>query len=176
MTRSDDLNPHPPKIETRPRRKAKGYRDGVAKDIELVLVQGDESKGIWLEAATARAFLSMEQAARADGIELDIESGHRDHELQKRLRAERHNPDGTLTKAGRDKGQAAKPGWSKHESGEAIDFKNCNDDDDPVYKWLVANASRFGFKRTVLKGPPRGDGERWHWEHLGVTVAPAPPT
>jgi N-acetylmuramoyl-L-alanine amidase-like protein/putative peptidoglycan binding protein/D-alanyl-D-alanine carboxypeptidase-like protein len=56
----------------------------------------------------------------------------------------------------------AKPGRSNHERGLAIDFTyngktipNENKESNPGYRWLVANAHRFGLKN--LKS------EAWHW-------------
>jgi hypothetical protein len=47
---------------------------------------------------------------------------------------------------------AAKPGYSNHQSGRALDLS--------VSSWLVNNAARFGFKRTV-------PSEAWHYEFFG---------
>lgn len=51
----------------------------------------------------------------------------------------------------------ARPGYSNHQSGQAVDFNVTGFPE--VYKWLVRNAIKFGFIRTVLS-------ERWHWEYL----------
>lgn len=47
------------------------------------------------------------------------------------------------------------PGHSNHQDGHAIDFNVTGKPD--VYKWLVRNANRFMFVRTI-------ESERWHWE------------
>jgi hypothetical protein len=52
---------------------------------------------------------------------------------------------------------AAKPGYSNHQSGSALDL---NTSAPGVYAWLSKNAGKFGFKRTV-------PSEAWHWEYLG---------
>ncbi len=50
---------------------------------------------------------------------------------------------------------AAKPGFSKHQNGTAIDF---NLTGKPIqYKWMIENAIKFGFIRTI-------PSEIWHWE------------
>ncbi|MBU3701910.1 MAG: hypothetical protein FGM58_07675 [Acidimicrobiia bacterium] len=57
----------------------------------------------------------------------------------------------------------ARPGYSAHERGLAIDFTAngafINSRRDPAFVWLSANAGRFGF--TNLPSEP------WHWSHPG---------
>ena len=67
---------------------------------------------------------------------------------------------------------AAYPGTSNHGLGRAVDFGYTN----AGYKWLRANAHKFGF--TQLKGYGIGDDpgghEAWHFENLtgkGATTA-----
>ena len=71
----------------------------------------------------------------------------------------------------------APPGYSEHATGLAIDFGNrsgaCNLEpcfvDDPVGRWLKANAGRFGFKMSFPEGNPQGVGfEPWHFSHEGA--------
>src|SRR5215510_15785142 len=53
----------------------------------------------------------------------------------------------------------AKPGTSNHERGLAIDFtyngQSINSHDNPGFRWLNANAARFGLKNLA--------SEPWHW-------------
>jgi len=51
--------------------------------------------------------------------------------------------------------QAAKPGSSRHESGNAADIGPASE-----YGWLAANAARFGLAKTVASEP-------WHFEDAG---------
>ena len=46
----------------------------------------------------------------------------------------------------------AKPGTSRHETGDAIDFSNLS---AVEFRWLQQNAGRFGIKNF--------SDERWHW-------------
>jgi hypothetical protein len=56
-----------------------------------------------------------------------------------------------------------KPGWSNHQDGKAYDF---NVTGLPAqYKWLVLNAYKYGFIRTVKS-------ERWHWEFMPDSLNP----
>ena len=46
-----------------------------------------------------------------------------------------------------------------HERGLAIDFANCRTHDTRAFRWLDANAARFGFKNLP--------SEPWHWSTNG---------
>jgi hypothetical protein len=120
-----------------------GYRNGKA--IELQIIEVD---GVMIEVATARAFVAMRDAADAAGVYLQPWSGFRSNERQAELyeawKAGYGNP-------------AAKPGYSNHQSGRAIDI-NLLGVPPETYAWLVKNAARYGFRRTVPKEP-------WHWEY-----------
>lgn len=100
-----------------------------------------------VELRTARAFLAMREAAARSGVDLWINSGYRTQEQQTLLyRAWRE---------GWGNG-AARPGYSKHQSGRALDL----DVRDPAtFAWLKRHARRFGFRRTVRSEP-------WHWVHF----------
>ena len=124
-------------------RSATGYDHGAKKTIELVRIGGAE-----VEASTARAFRTMARAAAKAGIDLSIRSGFRSMELQKELYREYQHGWGNL---------AARPGFSNHQSGRALDIYIT---DYRVYEWLTKHAAKFGFKRTVRR-------EAWHWEFTG---------
>lgn len=53
----------------------------------------------------------------------------------------------------------ARPGYSEHELGIAFDINTSN---EKSYKWLIDNASKFGFKNKV-------PSERWHWVYTDKT-------
>lgn len=91
----------------------------------------------------------MIAAAAAAGITLRG-GGYRTHQQQVDL----HNQKPAL---------AAKPGTSMHEKGLAIDFEGCSSRSTPTYRWLAANAARYGFQnlRSSTKDEP------WHWSTNG---------
>lgn len=124
-------------------RTVTGYSHGVPTKIKLVEVAGVE-----LEAATAKAFRVMAKAARKAGIDIGIRSGFRSQEKQKVLYREYRKGWGNL---------AARPGYSNHQSGKALDIYIT---DYKVYEWLKQHAAKYGFKRTVRR-------EAWHWEYVG---------
>lgn len=88
---------------------------------------------------------SMMEAAAADGVTLEVTSGFRTMEYQEYLKRTRGST-------------AAEPGKSPHQVGYAVDFSTRG---RGQYEWMVRNAYRYGFVRTV----PR---ERWHWEYRGT--------
>ncbi|WP_375250748.1 M15 family metallopeptidase [Sphingomonas sp.] len=79
----------------------------------------------------------------------------------------------------------APPGHSEHATGFALDFafrprsNGCPDAEaciaaTPAFRWLVANAPRFGFEMSFPAGNRQGvKWEPWHWRWVG-TSAQAP--
>ena len=76
----------------------------------------------------------------------------------------------------------APPGHSEHTSGYALDFAvrprgDCPDAEacmaaTPAFRWLVANARRFGFEMSFPVGNRQGvKWEPWHWRWVGATAA-----
>ena len=127
----------------------RGYVNGVARKIQVATVDGKK-----VEADTAKAYLRMKAAAAKDGVNLNIVSGFRTMEQQQALwngwqrRLPGYNP-------------AAKPGYSNHQSGVALDLNTQGSSRShgtgKVYNWLANNAHKFGFKRIPI--------EHWHWEY-----------
>jgi len=107
----------------------------------------DSSQNHKLNPVAAKAYSEMVIAAKADGIVWGITDSYRNLETQKNL----------VKKKGlySEGGLAAKPGTSNHGWGSAVDLKVKKG--SPEHKWLVNNASRFGFS-TIPREP-------WHWEH-----------
>jgi LAS superfamily LD-carboxypeptidase LdcB len=101
---------------------------------------------------TACAFSKMEAAY---GKTLKVNSGFRTNNEQTYLygcyQSKKCN-SGNL---------AAKPGYSNHQNGIAVDISTGGGN----YEWLVANAFKFGFIRTV-------QSEKWHWEYNPTAARP----
>ena len=124
--------------------------------------------GHYLAHSVAPQFKAMIAAAAADGHKMGankwaqslwMNSSYRSFKRQKEL-----YDDPAY--------DAAYPGTSNHGLGRAVDFGYT----DAGYRWLRANAHKFGF--TQLKGYGIGDDpdghEAWHFENLtgkGTTVA-----
>lgn len=105
--------------------------------------------------AVGRAFLAMQKAAQAAGINLTLSSGFRTMEEQERLYAAYLAGTGNL---------AAKPGYSNHQNGTAIDIGVRSSFQSPEYLWLSEHARDFGFVNT---GKDFSQPEPWHWEYVG---------
>jgi len=121
-------------------RSATGYRRGKPFKIRLV-----EVGGALLEERTARAFRAMQSAAAHHGIQLVVRSGFRPHEKQQALYRRYRAGTGNL---------AARPGYSNHQSGTALDIIVRDPD---TLAWMEEHGPRFGFRQTVRIEP-------WHWE------------
>ncbi len=120
-----------------------GYKNGEKTQIKIVSCGNSEA-----EQHTAIAFRAMARAAEKAGLDLRIRSGFRSHAKQKQLYKDYVRGRGHL---------AARPGYSNHESGRALDIYIT---DYRVLEWLEKHAAAYGFHRTV-------PGEAWHWEYLG---------
>lgn len=122
-------------------RTEQAYSRGAPTTVRVIKVGGKP-----VTKATGHAFLRMQKAADAAGVRLTLTSGFRTQAEQSYLyncyRTKRCN-GGRL---------AARPGYSNHQNGLALDVSTS--------AWLARNAGRFGFVRTVR-------GEPWHYEYRG---------
>lgn len=118
--------------------------------LELVSIVGSKLEIERLALATVEPYLALVTAAAEDGVLVTLNSGFRSHHEQKYLY------DGFVRKLPRFN-QAAKPGFSNHQNGVALDISVPGGDGNPTYEWLKRRAPSFGFVRTVSNEP-------WHWE------------
>jgi hypothetical protein len=117
------------------------YQGGRPFSIQVIHVGGKPTTKV-----TGHAFLKMQAAANAEGVRLSLTSGFRTMEEQKHLYS-------CYVNGGCNNGNlAAKPGFSNHQNGLALDVSTST--------WLARNASKFGFVRTVSR-------ESWHYEYHG---------
>ena len=125
---------------------ATGYRNGNAFTIRTVTVGGHP-----VQKHTANAFYVMAKAASHAGVNIGVVSGFRTMSEQQYLYH-------CYTSCSCNScNLAAKPGYSNHQSGHALDL---NTSASGVYHWLSNHAGSYGFKRTVSSEP-------WHWEWWG---------
>lgn len=123
-----------------------GYVDG--KPFLITLVTVDKKP---VEVETANAYIVMQEAAAKSGVNIRIVSGFRTYAEQEYL----YNC--YITKSCNNGNLAAKPGYSEHQSGHALDL---NTSTSGVLNWLEKHGITYGFKRTVSSEP-------WHWEWWG---------
>ena len=124
-------------------RRNDAYSRGNRRDISVLTI---DSKMV--EVQTAHGFWRMAAAAEREGVNLTIISGFRTMASQQYL----YNCYRTKRCNGGNK--AARPGYSNHQSGLALDIYRGRG----VVSWLRRNGRRFGFLETV-------SGEPWHWEY-----------
>ena len=122
--------------------------------VSLSDILGTKGQMEYLTHETLGAYQKMVAAARKESkVEIVLVSGFRSYpeqvELRRRYLAGKGN-------------KAARPGFSKHQNGSAIDLNTSgtskSEGSGPVYHWLKKHAWRFGFVRTV-------PSEHWHWEY-----------
>ena len=101
------------------------------------------------QPVAADAFKAMRAAAAKDKVDLGITDSYRSYAAQ--VDVKRRKPN-----------LAATPGKSNHGWGLAFDMSFGSNQNSPGYKWMVQNASKFGFK-----GPLQKPFEPWHWEYKG---------
>lgn len=140
------------------------FKNGEVPKSEMKMVKGypgygQAGQGL-MHKSVADKFQSMLDAAKKDGHGIGINDTYRTYADQVYMK--------------RTKGHlAATPGTSNHGYGLAADVNYTN----AGYKWLWANAGKFGFK--PLKGwglsPNTPDkAEAWHWENLDGSGTASP--
>jgi len=123
------------------------------------------------EAATA--FEEMCEAALKDNITILAGSGYRSYNYQKTLYNNYVAQDGFAAA----ETYSARPGYSEHQTGLAMDITNKNgfiEKSDKEYTWLIKNSYKYGF---ILRYPEKKDKitgymyEEWHYRYVGKETA-----
>jgi LAS superfamily LD-carboxypeptidase LdcB len=116
----------------------------------------DGAPGHALRADAAAAFNRMTAAALADrGARLCVNDSYRSYA-------------GQVSVFRRKPRLAAVPGTSRHGLGVAVDL-GCGGErfGSSTYRWLKANAGRFGWVHPAWAEPGGALPEPWHWEYAG---------
>lgn len=142
-----------------------------APSAQLVPIGG----GLRLRTAGAKKYREMLAAARAAGVNITTISAFRSVTEQNQLffgigaaRAQQPSKRAEVS---------APPKHSEHHTGYAVDVGdanvpatnlNQNFDTTRAYKWLQANAARYGFELSFPQGNAQGVSyEPWHWRFVG---------
>ena len=125
-----------------------------------------------LTSDTMSAYLQMAQAASAAGYTLQIYSGFRSYENQAYTYNYWCNMDGQEAADT----YSARPGYSEHQTGMAIDLTNDWDGfgSTAQAKWLNDNAYQYGFILRYPQGKENITGyeyEPWHYRYVGIPLA-----
>ena len=123
----------------------------------------------------------MFDAARSDGLSIEVTEGYRTREQQQemmddKIRELRWHGNSKKKATKRAAELVAQPGTSEHELGLAVDINPVSDDEDPwpLYTWLADNAADYGF---ILRYPldcqdiTGIDYEPWHYRYVGKEAA-----
>ncbi len=129
---------------------------------------GTDGRDKLLVPGAAAAWAAMRMAAGEDGVTLLMVSAFRSIDYQASLirakLARGRTIDEILT-------VNAPPGCSEHHTGRAVDIGEAGCppleeafDQTAAFRWLTANAARYGFTMTYPKGNAEGYlYEPWHW-------------
>lgn len=128
-----------------------------------------------LTPVAAQAFRAMADGARASGISLVSVSAYRSYETQKSLY------NNYLKKYGNQSfvdGFSARPGFSEHQTGLALDINvasfSSNFEKTPTFAWLKEHCAEYGFILRYDQGKEDITGYRfepWHYRYVGVEIA-----
>jgi len=138
-----------------------------------------ESSAMEVNDETATALEDLNTAAKNEGIDLVVASAYRSYD----------NQVATYNSVVDGYGQAeadrisARPGYSEHQTGWAVDLGAANDSacriescfaDTPEGKWLAANAHKYGFIIRYPEGKESVTGytyEPWHLRYVGKALS-----
>ena len=139
---------------------------------ELALAEtGRDGRQHFMIPEAAAAWHAMKAEALADAIMLEVVSAFRDVEEQAQIirdKQARGMPMETILAL------SAPPGYSEHHTGRAVDINTpgCEAREESfehtdAFRWLTANAGRFGFSLSYPRGNALGFiYEPWHWFYL----------
>lgn len=153
----------------------------IPNDFKVDLQDADSKykSGILVEKETLKNFKNFQKEAYKKGYLIDIESGFRTHDYQKKL------VDNLIREKGLEYAlkYIAMPYHSEHETGLAIDtciYNNgkCLIEHDIKHlkatKWIHENAYKFGFILRYPEGKENVTGynyEPWHLRYVGIPLA-----
>lgn len=115
----------------------------------------------------------MIDEAKEDGFDLKIVSAYRSFDEQEDVKGQFTQVYGSGSNA-----FSADQGYSEHQLGTTVDLTDqitsgayLSFASTPEYKWLLANAHRFGFILSYPEGNTFYIFEPWHWRFVGVDLA-----
>ena len=146
---------------------------------DLVTVPVAHDNPAIMRGAASAALVQMFAAGAAEGAgQMQVQSAYRSYPVQVRVY------NGWVSRLGQAQAdiQSARPGFSEHQSGLAVDISTvplkCTlgacFGTTPQGEWLAANAWRFGYllrypaDKTAVTGY---EYEPWHFRYIGVPLA-----
>ncbi len=148
-------------------------------DSTFIKVKSEHStKQLYLKKECYMAFIDMYTAAKADSIDLIIQSGTRNFKEQKAIWERKwklYNSISPIERAKKILEYSAMPSTSRHHWGTDLDLNNLNNsyfesgEGKKTYNWLTKNANRYGFYQVYTSknnGRSGYNEEKWHWSYL----------
>ncbi len=150
------------------------------------LAAADEPSGIQLEAEAAEAYQKMAAAARADGVELMLNTGYLDADARSAVfdaRKQSYLEKGKSEEDAASLAAAIEPraDCNEHGTGYAADILSADYTtrdtgfvSSRAYEWLTAYAAEYGFILRYPEDRQAATGvvfEPWHWRYVGVENA-----
>ena len=126
-----------------------------------------------LRKEAAEAFEKLKSAAMLDNVYFLPFSSYRSYATQNGLYIMYKRRDGEEAADT----YSARPGFSEHQLGLAIDVRSSNLNDNLTtndYNWMINNSYKFGFIVRYPKGKQHITGfieEPWHIRYLGIELA-----
>jgi LAS superfamily LD-carboxypeptidase LdcB len=137
-----------------------------------------EKRTLLLRREAAQAAERMfGEAQERDGVRLRVVSSYRSADTQRSLYLDK------VAKAGQGQRLVAKPGYSEHQLGTAMDLCAADGQKElqadfgttPEGKWLRENAGRYGFRLSFTEATTAATGydpEPWHLRYMGGAAVP----
>ncbi|MHA7305351.1 M15 family metallopeptidase [Arthrobacter sp. TMN-49] len=154
--------------------------DYVPTELVTPAVRTGSTEPVQLRAEAAAAVERMFAAAAAEGVNISIRSSYRSFDTQVSLY------NGYVATKGRAAADSssARPGFSEHQTGFALDIGDANSGADCDFTicvadtaaglWVAAHGADYGFVVRYLVGKETTTGylaEPWHLRYLGIAVA-----
>lgn len=158
-------------------------------DFTKIPTELTNKESLFLRKEVVEAFLNMKNAAKVDGVSLEIISATRNFQAQKGIWEAKWNGnrlvegenlsvsiENPIQRALKILRYSAMPGTSRHHWGTDIDINKLTNSyflsgkGKEEYEWLVENAGKFGFYQVYsAKDEHRTHGyeeEKWHWSYI----------
>jgi D-alanyl-D-alanine carboxypeptidase len=151
-------------------------------DFQLIEAIHTTKTASYMRKEAYEAFKKMYAAALSDSISLTIVSATRNFEMQKSIwerkwKRPQYEGKKDIERITDIMKFSSMPGTSRHHWGTDIDLNSV----EPsyflsgkglkIYKWLTANASKYGFHQTYTaksSGRTGYEEEAWHWSYLPI--------
>lgn len=145
--------------------------------VPSTLVKIDKKYGYerMIDKTVYNAFIDMYNDIEKEGMALFVTSPYRSYNYQQKL----YNNYVTTNGQKMADSFSAKPGYSEHQTGFAVDLASKNSmytkfQNTKEYQWMLNNCYKYGFILRYPKDKEKQTGymfEAWHYRYVGKKVA-----